>query len=803
MKKFLFVITLLLSTRFGFAQVMGGGRGNNSPSPQEVKAAELTKGAYNSDVNLFTGGLSTSYTLGTVSTPSGLSYTLSMSYSSAFSVGDNAPLCKGIGYGEGWNLNLPTISVSTETYSKYSQTQMANFNQLGNDNLYPTFNGGEAANEGKTFWMAPEINIPGVVSDRFVYKFTDNEGELVFVPSRFDSYVEARLKDNAWRVIINDGTVYEFGVSAVNVRNASNQRYLVENSYPGPLWMDADDFFAGNNNIQPTTITYGIGAYTVYGGKRYVCIANVLYGSHNASKPTNSSYWTFVEDVNYTPNMPYSDVYTPKFEYLNWTVSKIYHPNYPNGQQIQFIYENYGAFNFFSEYLQNNFVKAIGNYTNNFTVYKDQYLKTVRSLENFGNDYIEKIDLKYKTEYPDPAVYPNPESSLSLLMLPGQDDVFRKDSLYNYKVVYSTGLEGTDAALIDPSNTSLTNTTSQNFDNWARYYHVRSDEVQSHIGVVNTDMVGTNPYVLSGTTTPTDGGWVDYNPSGVNETMYRTLTEADDLPFDHCFLESPKIGYNSTFMPAGDIYEIRTLISNTNSDKYCNFDINVVAGLKNPNEPLTGNETAPGSSIEDLNHNLYQRNRHTTLFTTFNQAVKWNTIPINSSGNGRVISSNFFTMPNLPADFEGFRIQVGPGNSDQNFACYGSAGYNIKYPIDVNSTTPNAYRAYFNVINEPNAIAQLKTGCNSIPYNFGIGYEWHMMRKVASNMAGNLYNYNDSRYNKWWSFNGYNYWDNNPTLANENVNLHAVELIRYSKNPYMLSSVEVSRPPCPASGTGE
>src|SRR5688572_23277296 len=96
-KTALLILLLISSTKY-FSQVVGG-RGNNQSSPKEVKASELSKGAYTTDVNLFTGALSTSYTLGKVSTPSGLSFSLSMSYSSTFTAGDNAPVSKGIPYG--------------------------------------------------------------------------------------------------------------------------------------------------------------------------------------------------------------------------------------------------------------------------------------------------------------------------------------------------------------------------------------------------------------------------------------------------------------------------------------------------------------------------------------------------------------------------------------------------------------------------------------------------------------------------------------------------------------------------------
>ncbi|MGZ4055103.1 MAG: hypothetical protein ACXVPM_09400, partial [Bacteroidia bacterium] len=531
------------------SQVVGG-RGNSQSSPKEVKAGELSKGAYTADVNLFNGALSTSYTLGTVSTPSGLSYTLSMGYSSTFTGGDNAPVSKGISYGEGWSLNLPTISITTEAYNKYTKEQIAHQNSSSTDTGegdFPEFSSSEASLEGKTFWFSPEINIPGVISERFVYKYTEREGgekgELVFVPSKFDSYTEARLKDNVWRVITEDGTVYEFGVGSVNVRNASNQRYIVG-------------------------------------------------------------------DVSSVPSYPSQNVFTPSYEYLNWTISKIYHPNYPNGQQIQFLYEYYGAFNYYQELMQPELADAlaggsIGDF-HNFSVYKDVQLKTVRSVENFGTEYIEKIELNYKTRYPLSG------ETYNDILLPGQTGVSRLDSLYNYKTVYSTGINNTtEQGIIDPDAAV---TTSGNFADWIRYYHFRADDVQSS-SYSGYNMNSQNPYVYSdGSYAVVDGGVAD-DPAGVSQHYLRkkvTTTNADDIPFDDCFLESPKIGYSGTYFPTGDIYQIRTLLTNGASEKYCNFDINIVAGKSSSTSYV---ESDPGtSSISQIEQNTFNRNLNTTVF---------------------------------------------------------------------------------------------------------------------------------------------------------------------------------------------
>ena len=91
---------------------MVGGRSNGQSSPSAVKASEVGAGGFSGDVSLFTGTYNSSYSLGSVSTPSGLGFSASMTYSSSFASGDNLPHLAGVPYGEGWSIDLPSISVS-------------------------------------------------------------------------------------------------------------------------------------------------------------------------------------------------------------------------------------------------------------------------------------------------------------------------------------------------------------------------------------------------------------------------------------------------------------------------------------------------------------------------------------------------------------------------------------------------------------------------------------------------------------------------------------------------------------------
>ena len=78
----------------------------------------MSGGTYSGDVNLFNGTYSSTQPLGSVSTPSGLSFTLNMNYNSVGMGGDNVPVTKGIPYGEGWDVSIPKITVKNVTYKK-------------------------------------------------------------------------------------------------------------------------------------------------------------------------------------------------------------------------------------------------------------------------------------------------------------------------------------------------------------------------------------------------------------------------------------------------------------------------------------------------------------------------------------------------------------------------------------------------------------------------------------------------------------------------------------------------------------
>ncbi len=196
------------------AQITGGGN-PSQPTPKTPEKASITEGAVKGNVNVFNGLYQTSQTLGTVSTPTGLSYTLTMSYQSTVVTGDNAPFMSGIPYGEGWNLDIPSISVNLAVYHKFTRAQRES-NTSGTNTPYPFTTIEEARLEGELQWFAPTLNIPGVASGRMVFKGMDTEMGLglkkaIFVLHEFDTYIEAAFDGKTWVVSLPDGTAYAFG----------------------------------------------------------------------------------------------------------------------------------------------------------------------------------------------------------------------------------------------------------------------------------------------------------------------------------------------------------------------------------------------------------------------------------------------------------------------------------------------------------------------------------------------------------------------------------------------------------------
>jgi RHS repeat-associated protein len=733
---FIFILFFLGTNSFMQAQVVGG-RSNGQSAPQQVKAAELSKGGFTSDVSLFSGALSSGYSLGSVSTPGGLSYALNLNYTSSFAGGDNVPIASGIPYGEGWSVAVPTITVNTEAWSKYTDQQLASALLSGTDNNRIEYTLAQAREEGQLYYFSPHISIPGVVNENFVFKYYDlQNGEAVFVPNKFETYIEARFTQNNWRVITANGDVYAFAITQIGVRNASNQR---------------------------------------------------------TGRASNDSSQVITDDGDALYNLV-----VPQEEILAWYCTSIYNPNASSGQQIIFRYEQFGQFDYYKEFAQARLEEALRariadtldlpagecigchgffaqalndsnaaisidvNTYSSFTVSREIILMDVSARD--WNGVFERIELVYQTQN---------LSGTHNMLLTNQAGVARKDSLYNYAVVYSQGVEANELAMLGLPAIPSGNTS---FGTWWRYGHIKSSIAMSiNNGNMQGDFVDrNNPYIGL------------FNDGNAQAVLFREQADAlNGIPFNHGFLESGRIGQN---LPAGDLYELRTIIRNSNvtqvgSDGFCNFDINIVSGSK---------ATAAGSQ----GFNLYNNNTQTpdaatwqtyhreAVFTTFNQAIKWNSLTqVNSQNPQYLVTSNVFVMPNLPSQYNGFNIQIGAANSDHNFA----------YDFIQQQAGRNAATPYWNNINYPVIVANINDDLepgDPIRNNFGIGMPWHDVRKLYADMDDDNYSNNAPRYNFWWKdSNDVSSYPNKPTRADENVSLNALVLIRYSKNPWMLTQV--------------
>ncbi len=221
----------------------GQGTANVTPQAPEEKVGTLGE----ANVNLFNGTSSYGVQIGTVNHTNGLSFSLSLSYNSTVNGSTSTGLTCGLQYGEGWNLNVPSISVETKSYSKYTNANRSNL--LGNPNATLNYYNPNAApnlrcedviNEGKLYFSGVNLNLPGVYSGRLVFKeklfSTSGFNHYLFVPDGFEQYFEVILSssinegyappynDHYWTVNLNDGSYYEFRTAEVSHVSASAQR---------------------------------------------------------------------------------------------------------------------------------------------------------------------------------------------------------------------------------------------------------------------------------------------------------------------------------------------------------------------------------------------------------------------------------------------------------------------------------------------------------------------------------------------------------------------------------------------------
>ncbi len=370
------------------------------------------------------------------------------------------------------------------------------------------------------------------------------------------------------------------------------------------------------------------------------------------------------------------------------------------------------------------------------------------------------MELEYQTLSQAITDFPN------ILIDYNQANSGQLDNLYSWKSIYKKGTSGND------------------FSQWSRYNHVKGGVPEAYSA---TDFENPlNPYLFDG--------------NFYNRTQNLSGSKID---FQNGFLESERL--TSNLMIPGDIYEIKTKIENTKGT----IDIAIKTGdlettPLNPTGSFSTLNVQSGSNYSSIN---YDKTRGIEVFSTFNSAFKWyrSLSSIASIDNrNQLRTSNLFVMPNVPSGYQGFNIQVGAGNSD------------IYYHTDPTSIFDNSLNTnnYFKSKNSY-IFAQSTLGTfpiqssGNIPHQFGIGMPWGMM--VPMYEALETYNSvtSDKSMFRTWFHSTYTYNLGGPsfyklhrpttlctqTVADPNTvaGIEEIELIRYSKNPYMLRGVKIYR----------
>lgn len=755
-----------------WAQIVGSNNPGES-TPREVKPADISGNAYQGDVDLFTGAYSASYPIGSVSTPGGLNYQLSLSYGSSHLSGNTPPHIEGLPYGTGWNINIPTISVDFELKIPYNSNEYMGYQ---NTNINPaTDKEGYTeqlpynSNDGLLYWHTPVVNIPGVFNGRMVLKELEgNSRSPVFIPAQFERYMELRLDGSQWVLTLDDGTYYEFGLAQKGYRQGLNKRL---GSY------DNSDFVHFDGN-----------------------------------------------DYSNTERLLLTNNHMPQQEYLQWYCTRIRSKNMASFQGIRFDYEKYGEFNY-HRHLDEDYDKVIagairtellsavtkslkldqqGNAVldangdpvyetiilataenlTDFEAYSDVYLKQMVSYEYFSD--IERVKLNYKTKK-----FTNHHE----MLVRGEAGVHAKDSLYNYKSVYYQGNHNHNASNpldvnldrnfyefnTGPEFYPLNTSSNHQFSGWKRYLHRLHNSVQAnYLQQQNLQINDQNPYIAKQQTTNKIG----YVREG--------LTNASRLEFNHGYLESG--GITSGIVP-GDKYEIRTLVNGTSHGEGSNkdkdlflFDINIKADQTNYTEPVTS--WIGGSALDFIERTAAASNREIPVYSTFQDAIKWGTYDLSYASEEKArATSNFFTMPYLAGSYD-LKIQVGPSNSDHDLSNIFLTDYDLVAEntfVDISGNDSMALSAYAANRHSRTADYTVVRPSANINQHFGMGLPWNQTRHLYEKIVLDK----SKMYDFWWNLGSSNYtWENEPTLAGPGVYLDAVELIRYSKNTYLLDNVE-------------
>lgn len=645
------MILVLLSALPSFGQFTGGYEPGQPPSTK-VERAELGPGASSEQVDLFTGTLSLNYDFGEVATLSGLAFPIRLHYGSTSLLAFETEQNSGIPYGEGWNLANAAITVENFAFDFTSSDGLPTDGQNRRE-----YTSAQAKRRGELYFANPTLSLPNGISGRLVYKYPlkDDTTKAVFMLHSFDSYAEAIFDGYTWEVITEDGTRWLFG--------------------------------------------------------------NVQRSYRNAGTTTARMASMFGEQT------------IPRAQIDRWHLVKISNPNHANLQNIILEYEKHGKFDIYPELRQqlpqtwlktyngtqaifiadSNFVQANPQFDVGDSVYvlaskytaeqvhRDVLLKSVTAQDGQGS-VISKVELKYRSYRPENHYAANSiKMQRGKLLLLSDPKVLRNDSMYSRKTVWFRGRDLGVSQAHSPAGQRPPIPDTLFSAGWWRYQHPAAyQNAVSQFGT-NMDIHPQNPYLVKFTganingLSPTNGIWYWQKKRATNAPI-------GGIKFTHSVLESPRLrGSILERMPAGDMYEIRSAIK-TPMYVDMNFDVNLVTGVTPANTPnnfnprqgvqLPGGDSAYFQVYRDpafFPNNGYDDKSY-SIFSTFRRPAKWNPMHQNPNGVVYAYTRNLFRMPNLPNEFDGFNVQIGPAadNLDYNSTNLSNDGYPYYYENRIN-----------------------------------------------------------------------------------------------------------------------
>jgi RHS repeat-associated protein len=407
----------------------------------------------------------------------------------------------------------------------------------------------------------------------------------------------------------------------------------------------------------------------------------------------------------------------PRMEVVKWLLTEIRNHNHANSQRISLRYDLFGAQNQYHELrqrhvydylrLQSSEVTVVdtsnlgyyGDYgyslgdTVVFTGYAEfdlptphteALLREVIALDA-DNTVISRAELKYHSWRPETHLAIDPlRMARGRWLLLSDPEVTRNDSLYSRKTVWWQGSDRPASQVHEPlgSRGPIGGITS--FTGWRRYQHPAAH--QNPLTPLRPNLLPENPYVANYPTI--EGLGVPGLRNGSFYLMSQDVPPNGEIALTHSVLESPRL---EDVLPSGDLYELRTTLE-VPSGADMNLDVNIVSGLDEgyagyDNDLKEKTFAYGGSTVHATEAPMGSFpiggywNKSLTIYSTFPNIVKWN--PAYQNRSSTVMTTrNIFRLPNLPSEFKGWQVQIGP------------AADNLRH--GALSTSEHGYPEYYN-----------------------------------------------------------------------------------------------------------